>query len=111
MVGFAQGSSSSSNQTNPVTDEYSFYQLVAPLTQEFQELVNALQTNNDSVCKWLAVGLARALRGLTFSLNTKNAFQLLFEWIWQENRIAAIAECAKRYSALESEKDCRTIRL
>jgi len=30
-------------------------------------------------------------------LNTKNAFQLLFEWIWQENRIAAIAECAKRY--------------
>ncbi|OON15399.1 hypothetical protein X801_08800, partial [Opisthorchis viverrini] len=68
-------------------DENRFLNFMAPLTRNANQLIVALLSGSPShmtpdQIKNAVVGLARDLRGLSSSLNTKPAYQMLLDWFY-----------------------------
>ncbi|TGZ74180.1 hypothetical protein CRM22_001078 [Opisthorchis felineus] len=68
-------------------DENRFLNFMAPLTRNANQLIVALLSGGPShmtpeQIKNAVVGLARDLRGLSSSLNTKPAYQMLLDWFY-----------------------------
>ncbi|XP_055389487.1 ran-binding protein 16 isoform X2 [Condylostylus longicornis] len=68
-------------------DEERFYSFMTPLTNQFESLGSIMMGNNsfpNEEAKKAIIGLARDLRGLAFSLNSKSPYMMLFDWIYPD---------------------------
>ncbi|XP_076259646.1 ran-binding protein 16 isoform X2 [Rhynchophorus ferrugineus] len=68
-------------------DEETFHNFMLPLTAAFQNVGQLLLQSDTPMlaqeeAKKAIIGLARDLRGLTFSFNTKTTYMMLFDWIY-----------------------------
>ncbi|KAL1509455.1 hypothetical protein ABEB36_004189 [Hypothenemus hampei] len=68
-------------------DEDRFHNFMLPLTAAFESLGQLLASTDSTMfaaddAKKVLIGLARDLRGLAFSFNTKAAYMMLFDWIY-----------------------------
>uniref|UniRef100_A0A1I8J1Y4 Separase n=1 Tax=Macrostomum lignano TaxID=282301 RepID=A0A1I8J1Y4_9PLAT len=61
-------------------DEDRFQAFMQPLTDAFSNVGNLLNSNQLQEAQTGLVGLARDLRGIAFSLNTKTAYMMLLDW-------------------------------
>ncbi|XP_074039038.1 ran-binding protein 16 isoform X1 [Leptinotarsa decemlineata] len=68
-------------------DEDRFHNFMLPLTASFESIGTLLASSDTPVfasdeAKKALIGLARDLRGLAFSFNTKTSYMMLFDWIY-----------------------------
>ncbi|CAL8089365.1 unnamed protein product [Calicophoron daubneyi] len=68
-------------------DENQFLTFMAPLTRTANQLIVALLSGAPTVVdrgqlRCSVIGLARDLRGISYSLNTKAAYQMLLDWFY-----------------------------
>ncbi|CAH8493807.1 unnamed protein product [Schistosoma turkestanicum] len=65
-----------------------FLNFIAPLTRVTNQLIIGLLLEgssnnfNQESMKWSIIGLARDLRGISYSLNNKTSYQMLMNWIY-----------------------------